>query len=667
MLSLRYLSLGLFVFVLCHFCQNSFANNAAYEQRRTDYITNALNNFDNDALTLQAYQGVPLDSAALHDLVSGLPTRGTVDFDLVKLVRILFFTNGANDTLIVPAMNALPYWLTYGDTLHGYWSENHMIQWMSSDWLMHEKYGRAIDSSLDNRLRHYLHLKVDYGFYEFFSSVYSPYCLSGLINLADFAQDAEIKMLATQASQRLLKDILMITNDKGVFYPAAGRNYYGKYLSPYNQNHNHLINLLTGMGPAPGYCSHAGGFLASSTLPVDSIIDSWTSSLDITYHIGHSLDSGFVLNASQSTLDKTIFQWSSGAYFHPEVAAETAQLLTDSNLWHHVDFTPFVQFSSFPIPTIVALSNSLSVASKSSLISEEDVHIFKHKSITLSSVQDFWKGKVGYQQFPCVANVGTTPVFTASGKVKHDWDTRSATNANEHLPYVEQHSNVALLMYRPEPVSSFLPFHNPDVALFFNEADYSEVITDSLWLMGRQGNSYVAVRRHCIGEIDSVKACVMDSGQAWVIMVGDSDMYGSFTNFQTIIHNSQFEARWYTDTVSQELVYYSKIIVDTFTVDYAWGVSTTTTGITNPLSANSVRSYPNPFTNEINLDLAAFKNEELSIRVQNVLGQTVFAEKILSVSEAAKIINTQNWNDGLYVLSIETKTNVYSAKLVRGE
>ncbi|MGL1549022.1 hypothetical protein ACSTJL_23695, partial [Vibrio parahaemolyticus] len=71
---------------------------------------------------------------------------------------------------------------------------------MSSDWLMHERYGRRVDPSLHNRLQHYLELKVKYGYYEFFSSVYGPYCLSGILNLVDFAQDPVIKDLAIKAA-----------------------------------------------------------------------------------------------------------------------------------------------------------------------------------------------------------------------------------------------------------------------------------------------------------------------------------------------------------------------------------------------------------------------------------------------------------------------------------
>jgi len=576
-----------------------------YEQRRLAYIDTALVNFVPNAITLQAYKGVPVDAAALNDIFATILTKSTVDFNIVKLIRVLYFTNGAYDSLILPQLNQFPYWLTKDEELRSYWSENHNIMWMGSDWLLHERYGKPIDNTLDARLRHYLRLKGQYGFYEFFSSTYIPYCLTGLLNLADFAQDLEIKTLATEAAQVLLKDLLMLTNDKGVFFPAAGRNYYPKYAQPYRHNHSNLIYLLTGFGPPPEDASHAGGFLASSTLPVDDVINSWTAELDTLYSIGHSLDTGFIINQDMAWMDRIIFQWSSGAYFNPEVALETGTLLVDSNLWNHVDFEPVSQFSLFPVQDLPMLANTFSSISKSSLISGQDIAIFKHNSVTLSSIQDFWKGKLGYQQFPCVANVGTTAVMTASGKVYSDWSERTRNNTNEHLPYVEQEKNVALIMYRPEPKPALLNYNNPEVALYWSETEFDEIRNDSPWLLGRQGNSYVAVRRSCLGEIDSVIACDISNEQTWVIVVGDSGMYSSFSNFQSIIQNSEFEEDWYYDSVASQSVYYAKIEVDAITIDYAWSVdSTLTTGISRPYNEVDLTIFPNPASGNITIDLS---------------------------------------------------------------
>jgi hypothetical protein len=661
---------GLFLLLL-NPCHAFTANNPIYEQRRLDYIDSCLASSNGAKIVLQAYKGVPVDSNLLNAKLASIAAGNTSDFDIIELIRIVFLANGTYDAKVLPVLNSVPYWLNYGDTVRNYWTENHMIMWMSSDWLLHEKYGKPIDSTLDKRLRHYLNLKVQYGFYEFFSSVYSPYCLSGLLNLADFSQDVQIKSLATQAAQRLLINMLMLANDKGVYFPAAGRNYPGKYETAYGQNHNNLIYLLTGLGQAPQGASAAGPFLSSSTIPVDTVINSWSPVLDTLLHIGHSLDSGFVINSTMLQADKVLFQWSSGAYFHPDVVSETVQLLIDSNLWKHVDFALLQPLSTILTPqSAPALSSSLSFISKSSVICGEDVAIFKHHSVTLSSIQDFWKGKVGFQQHPCVANVGTTAVYTGSGQVYQDWTDRSPNNANVHLPYVKQKKNLALLMYRPEPVNSIVgpSFNNKDVALHWKDADFDEVVSDSLWLLGRQAEGYVAVRRSCIGVVDSVRACPTQGGQTWVMMVGDSSMYGSFNNFQNIIHQSQYEERWYLDTLTSQYVYYSKITVDTTTIEYAWGVdSIVPTGIKDNAANSVVNTYPNPFSETLTLDLSSFSNQPVTIKVTNLLGQPVFEERISDFSSGNKLIDTKDWAQAVYLLSVGSRQGVLTRKIVRQE
>ncbi len=636
------------------------ANNAAYEQRRTNYIATALANFDNDAITIQAYQSVPVDSSELNSLLAGIPTGEVADFAIVKLIRVLFFSSGQYDTLILPVLDSVPFWLTKNEVTRGYWSENHMIMWMSSDWLLHEKYGRPVDTNLNERLRHYLRLKNQYGFYEFFSSVYAPYALSGLLNLADFAQDLEIKQLATDAASRLLKDLLAVTTSSGVFFPAAGRNYFGKYTSAYNQNHNHLIFLLTGFGQQPSTASHAGGFLATSSLPVDSIIDSWHSTADTHYHIGHPIDSFNSIHSTMSAIDKTIFQWSSGAYFHPSVVLQTAQLLSDSNLWGHVDFSLLAPFSGLPVQDFPQLAGSLSYMSHSSVICEQDVAVFKHNEISLSSIQNFWPGYVGYQEQPCVAAVGTAAVLLASGDSPHNWNSSSGNNLNDNLPYVEQKKNLALLMYRPEPRLAILGYNITDVEIHWQQNLFDEVVTDSNWLQGRQGKNFVAVRRSCLGD-DTVTFCSKTRGQTWALVVGDSSMYGSFQNFKNIVHQSQVEENWFIDTLNNQSVYHAKIILDTLSIEHHWSVDTILTTSINDMSVNNATIYPNPVNGTLQIKVDS-EHEVSFLQIYDLSGRTLLQKQWTGSSVS---VDVSQISTGMYLFSLgNKKQKLKSGKLI---
>jgi len=644
---------------------NNLLHAQGFEERRQQYFDSAAANPNDNAMVIEAYLNQPVTPEYLTSIYDEMETRGTIDFAIVQLIRVMFLGDGLYDTEMLPNLNLLPYWIYSGDTLHGYWSENHMIMWMGSDWLIHERTGRPIDASLEQRLRHYLQLKIDYGFYEFNSSVYAPYCFSGLINLADFAEDPEIKALATEASKLLLKEMLLATTNQGVFYPSAGRNYSGKYQTPYGQNHSSLIYLLTGFGPAPDSPTHAGAFLATSSVDFSDVIDSWDEEVDTIISVGHTLQEGFIINQNLTDADRTIFQWSSGAYFHPDVVSSTVQLLADSNMWDHVDFALLAPLAGLPLEQYPTIANNLSAISKSSVISGQDVAIFKNRSVSLSSFQDFWKGKVGFQQWPIAACVGTTAVYTGSGAVAADGEgTASGNNANEHLPYVEQSHNVALVMYRPELVPELLPFNNKEVSLFWREGDFDEIVENGNWIIARQDQSYIAVRRSCLEVVNGVRTCETNVGQTWVFVVGNDAMYGSFSDFQNLISLAQFEETWTADPLTGDSTYFSSVTFDTIAVDYAWGPELGTAIPEMDGQNSALLLYPNPATSVVTISVPESKGTQSSLAVYNALGQCVYQSN-LGNAKGQHTIAMSEWTSGLYHIILDQGANRSYAKLVK--
>jgi hypothetical protein len=647
-----------------------FSQNPAFEQRKTIYNNEVLSNINNKPIIIQAYKNMPVDANALNTILTNISTKSTADFDIVKLIRILFFTNGEYDSLILPVLRPIPFWLEKNEDNREYWSENHMIMWMSSDWLLHEKYGKEVDSNLIYRLKHYLELKQEYGFYEYFSSVYLPYTLSGLLNLADFAQDTEIKNLATVVANKLLQHILLLTNNKGTFFPIAGRNYPGKYTSAYNQNHSNLIYLITGFGELPRTASHAGEFLATTSINLDLALNAWTPTFNQTITLGHTLADGInIINKDINFKDKVIFQWSSGAYFDPLVARSTATQLKDLNLWNHHQFDDFKIFSGVPNPLTPVIAEIGSPFSKSSGNYNPTIYVYKNNSVTLSSIQDFWKGKNGYQQFTIMANTGTSAVFTLSGKPNSDWDDRPAIHANTHLPYVKQKDNIALVMYRPEKNLELFGYSDEKlyISLHWKNQVFDEIKESGNWILGKEDDGYIAVRRHCINEINGVKSCDNTDGQTWIFVVGNEATYGSFENFENIINQSYYEEKWYFNLPTLKWVYFSKIIIDGKTLEYAWegdifsGPTEKPTSISNQKNiSKEITIFPNPTTNYIQLQVPNNIEIKGNLKIYNLLGAEIFAEDINSNYQNNIKIETKNWNNGTYFLALETEKTIYT-------
>jgi hypothetical protein len=78
--------------------------------------------------------------------------------------------------------------------------------------------------------------------------------------------------------------------------------------------------------------------------------------------------------------------------------------------------------------------------------------------------------------------------------------------------------------------------------------------------------------------------------------------------------------------------------------------------------------YPNPTENVMNINVAAFSNETISIKVFNTVGEVVYAEqKLIDNGNGIKTINTSHWSQGIYMVVAENSTAHYSRKIIKTE
>ncbi|MCB9185499.1 MAG: T9SS type A sorting domain-containing protein [Flavobacteriales bacterium] len=645
------------IFLLAAFCSNA----QTYEQRKAQYLDSVQTNDYAAAIVLQAYLGDPISQAALDDIYDDFGVRSTIDFELVRLVRVLFLTDGTYDSQILAQMETLPFWTNYNDTLHNYWTENHMIMWMSCEWLLHESYGWEVDDHLKQRLLHYLNLKLDVGFYEFYSTTYLPLTVSGLMNLADFAQDQEIRQKAEAVTRKLLGMVLTISNSQGVIYPAAGRNYPRRYIDTHDNGISNMLYLTANLGPCPSRNSGRLNFLATSSLDFSEFEQQFISETDTLITFGHSVEEGLTRHDSLYYVDELMMQWSSGMYFHPYIAENTGQLLADSNFWGHVDFADLSILATFPVSQYEAISIELDEMTVSRADCGANVALFKNDETVLTSLQDYWKGKIGFQQWPIAANVGGTCVYTASGPVESDWTQRSSTNFNEHLPYVEQDGNVALVMYRPQEVSPILPFHNKDVALHWVDTAFSDVTESGNWIFGNRNENYIAVRRACVGEINGVRACETNAGQTWVFVVGNGQMYGSYSNFQNMVDQSIFSESWTSD-INGDSTYTASITFDGNTIEYAWGPESPFTSV-QEVQSNSLSVYPNPNNGSFSIQLPDANLQGGNLEVFDMMGNLVLSQRIIHQNKID--LDLESASDGMYLVRLASDQGVWTGRFLK--
>lgn len=239
------------------------------------------------------------------------------------------------------------------------------------------------------------------------------------------------------------------------------------------------------------------------------------------------------------------------------------------NLGDHGEFGDFSAFESLP-PSFVSLgSQLLASVTRSSVTAGFNIDIFRNGPSVLSSVRDFWPGRLGFQSWPWMATTGTLPVWTQSGTVDAGWSVRNPSNT--HLPHVEQVSNVALIMYnRNNDLSLLGGAIDFEVSLYWpTQFDEEQAIGE--WKIGHelQSGGYIAVRRHCADMIDTVPTCTVEH-QTWAVVVGNSGTHGTFQDFVNKIKTATYEHKYRWSWRKFRYVFEGKVEFDGILIKHEW-------------------------------------------------------------------------------------------------
>lgn len=627
-----------------------------FEERKDLFIASMLEN--GSPLVLQAYLGQPLDEAALNQTLYKITTSDVADFSITPIIRTLFLLEDTNyNRQILDTLSQVPFWLPDPDDLRSYASENHMIMWMSANWLLHESFGWEARPTLRQNLVHYLNLKNEFGFYEFISSVYGGLTITALLNLADFTQDEEIRTKAEAAVKKALNMMLMPVTEQGTHFAVAGRSVYDKYIG--SGNFPGIIYLILGKGDVPAGSWLVGEAIATSNLDFTDVMDAYSEDLNVEFFNGHSFEVGRAYNDVLSREDRVIFQWSSGAYFMPQTAADYIWGNTFYDMWGGNQQIPF-DLSWLPPSVGTVAAQIAGSISRSSYIGGINVAMFRNKNVALTSFENYWKGRLGWQQYPIMAAVGNNAVYTRSGDVFEGY----RSNSNTTLPYIDQNENVALVMYRANWDLPIFGYDNFNVFLQWKPDRFDEVDEFDNWVVARKDDSYIAVRKHCADMINGFMACDDQDGQTWAFVVGNDVMHGNFGNFKDIIQAADYEERWYFKWQTFEWVYYGKINVDGKLIDYHWkgnvlsGPSNNGNRIENGRivgmqeEAMNIKVYPNPASAQTTIDLRDLAAPARSISVMNMKGGMMFEKEIQSSSLYIEH-DVSSFENGVYTILIE--------------
>jgi len=593
-----------------------------FEKRQKDYIDAHVGSSQDDAfdrfrIILEASRGEPITEDDLNLVINDVITRPTGDFELADLVRFLFLSDDSYDDQVLNGIQATTngrMWITQGESQYNYWTENHIILWTSSAYLLRQRFPndpRVVISNdpnfdLDKRLNAWLDAKIAYGYYEAYSSVYFGYTMGALLNLAQFADDPDIKSKANEAVIVLLKGVIINVNDRGAYFPAQARSNLGRFegfFTAGNSNHINIIWLLTGKGynndpaqvPPLNNNLITSGAVAVATTNSDILIDvlkgngEWKSKINgKSYVNGHPLseflDDTAYPTLSSLPLEQTVMQLSAGIYWiNSDFAQFTNNFVTTYGLFQaNSDFDLYPIFAGLtdppPSPPFAPGTSYVDAleTTQGGARTPFTTYLYKDGPVLLSSMQNYNVYRFGGQQFPFGATTGTVSVYGFSGPKGFPLDRQFI---NFHLPNIKQIKNAALIKYDSTliargPSNTFFyagflgqilsidPADIPLVSIWFPTARFTEVVEDGNWYFAKQtflnDEGYIALRRddNCIFAPNSDNYIVCDEiVQYYVIIVGSKKEYKSFDDFQKEVNN---EAS--LDTATDTLKWKSNII-----------------------------------------------------------------------------------------------------------
>ena len=534
---------------------NSTQLQAEFRARQHSLVVMVTNAYDDGSRPIEenwyhdfailAKANLTIPSNQIEFLVNKTIQSAKADFYLVVLTRVMALAPGQYDEKVQLVTKSIPgLWMTEGDNQGVFWSENHFLMWHSCSMIL-AQFGIPLPEGWRERIVFYLEDKIDIGFYEFSSQTYYPYSLAGLLNLHDFAPDAEIKELARMATLRLLQDFVLMTTEDGFFRTATGRaTSLGHFTNREQNNRQEHVAAMLGLGSASlpsrveRFSGPSLGFLATSDIDVGELLTQRLNHVDELVPIGRSIGE-FRKRAAAALSDKRdriTAAWSMGQYFHPDTAYELFDNIDSYDLWDNDEFSMFAQFQWIG-PRIARLISVFVVNFTSASILNADMALYRHGGVMLTSLQNgYFRGMRPAQQQPHFAVAGPATVFThASGDLNPKFEERKYLQT--HLPHIKQNSNVALLLYQPNRDLSFFLKSSLPVSLHWPGDHFSEETVIENWKIARYEQSYVAMWTPCLDDPDGFIVC-NGKQQVWASIVGTEETHGSFDNFTQVVSQS---------------------------------------------------------------------------------------------------------------------------------
>jgi hypothetical protein len=505
----------------------------------------------------------PVDETAIREGIAYVYSQQDCnDFTLGALLRIVY---GYRHSPLIPpeligeietCLRKFKYWWDQpGADRRCYHTENHQIIFHSDELLagqlfrdqLFEVSGKDGQFHVDHALhliRRWFDFRERFGFSEWLSNCYFEEDLLALVNLYDFAEDADIRRRAGNMIDVILFEMALHTY-RGVFGSSHGRSYPRLIKGGRGEDSASTAKLMFGMGIFNKPSALGAVPLATSSYRCPAVIPLIAADLDgprlMCERHSLNIEDAPAHGLSYTDMEDGYLYWSIQDYTHPAIIELAQQTRRTFGVMLYEDYQPRYDQLAAWAETDPHVQAEPSIDCHA--MTEVHVQTYRTPHYMLSCAQDYRPGKPGYQQHPWQATLGIDAVvFTNHPGAEDEISRPNFWGGNGVLPKAVQHRNVLIAMHHV-PADDAFPYSHS----YFPRAAFDEVVERGHWICAAKDGGYLAFysqhptqwRADAAGNEVELRVDLPDN--IWLCELGSVDEWGSFAAFVEAVIAAEIE------------------------------------------------------------------------------------------------------------------------------
>ncbi len=425
------------------------------------------------------------------------------EFGIPALVRILKEYRELLPPVVIADIEetliGFRYWLDEPGEINAcYFSENHQPLYHSAEYLTGSMFPDDVFPSngktgLWHRQHGYEHLsrwmdwRIRFGFSEWCTNYYCEDMIA-LLGIFYYSDDSEFVAKAQSVLHILLTEMALNTF-QGHFTGTHGRIYTEYLVEPAFDSIAPICRLFWNEGSIDGHLADCAVMVAAYDFhcPEDivKIAEDEPAVMINRERMGLNTNEAKFFGVDPSDFNNIMFFWGNQTFDARCVIENSLRVITPTN-WMNERFNAYYEKYLLHEKAGIPYDNDPDFTA----LTQADLYMYRTPDYAISCVQDFRKGKQGYQQHPWGASLGgRATIFTTHPGSMDYIDRPSLIAGSWILPRAVQHENVVLCIYRiPADYIRMLETH-----AYFPQHEFDEVIMRKGWVFGRKNNAYAAL------------------------------------------------------------------------------------------------------------------------------------------------------------------------------